>query len=51
MRRTYTELYNLNNELVSEFSRRAENHERLLGALKEVNAAIQKASRLRGAWT
>lgn len=47
MRRAYTELYSLNNQLVGAYNTRAANHEALLAALKEVNLAIQRASNLR----
>lgn len=48
VRREYAELYNLNAELLGEFVKRRTNHEALLAALKQVNAMVQKASRLRG---
>ena len=47
MRAAYAELYALNGELMGEYSKRANNHEQLLAALKEVNQMIQKAARLR----
>lgn len=47
MRRAYSELYHLNAALVGEYNKRANNHEQLLIALKEVNHMIQKAARLR----
>jgi Bardet-Biedl syndrome 2 protein len=49
MRRAYAELMSLNNGLVGEYVKRANNHQQLLAALKDVNLTIQKASRLRGA--
>jgi len=47
MRSAYSELYTLNAELMGEYSKRANNHEQLLAALKEVNHMIQKTARLR----
>merc|ERR1719162_2963204 len=43
MRRAYAELYNQNAGLLGEYNKRANNHEQLLAALKEVNQMIQKA--------
>jgi Bardet-Biedl syndrome 2 protein len=37
----------MNNQLVQSYSTRAQNHETLLTALKDVNQMIQKASNLR----
>ena len=47
MRTAYSELHALNAELIGEYNKRANNHEQLLAALKEVNMMIQKAARLR----
>ena len=47
MRRAYTELNALNQQLVIGYNVRAQNHENLLAALKEVNQMIQKAANLR----
>ena len=47
MKRHYAELFALNNELIAEYNKRANNHEALLAALKDVNQIIQKASNLR----
>jgi len=47
MKRMYSELYTLNNQLIGEYVKRSTNHQALLGALKEVNHMIQKAARLR----
>jgi len=47
MRWAYSELYHLNIGLLGEYSKRANNHEQLLLALKEVNHMIQKAAQLR----
>ncbi len=47
MRRSYTELNALNQQLVGGYNVRAANHDTLLSALKEVNQMIQKAASLR----
>jgi Bardet-Biedl syndrome 2 protein len=47
MSKMYSQLHDLNGELVGEYTKRATNHEELLKSLKEVNHMIQKASRLR----
>ncbi|CAD7699113.1 unnamed protein product [Ostreobium quekettii] len=47
MKRAYRQLHELNRDLLSEQTKRATNHAQLLGALKDVNSMIQKASRLR----
>ena len=47
MRRAYTDLYALNNQLIAGYNNRANTHESLLVALKEVNQMIQKAANLR----
>mmetsp|Transcript_16145 Transcript_16145/g.22246 ORF Transcript_16145/g.22246 Transcript_16145/m.22246 type:complete len:133 (+) Transcript_16145:3-401(+) len=47
MRRIYADLYTLNRQLVTEYVKRANNHQALLNSLKEVNHMIQKASNLR----
>ena len=47
MRRAYTELYALSNQLIGGYNIRAGNHAGLLAALKEVNQMIQKAANLR----
>lgn len=47
MRRHYAELDGLNRELVAEYRKRANNHEALLAALRQVNQVIQRASNLR----
>lgn len=48
MKKMYTELYGLNRDLIGEYTKRHNNHTELLSALKDVNAMIQKAARLRG---
>jgi Bardet-Biedl syndrome 2 protein len=47
MRKAYTQLYALNNQLISNYNLRANNHETLLSSLKEVNNMIQKVANLR----
>lgn len=47
MRRAYTELLTLNNQLVGGYNIRSSNREGLLAALKQVNQMIQKAANLR----
>jgi len=47
MRRAYTELFALSNQLIGGYNIRAGNHAGLLVALKEVNQMIQKAANLR----
>jgi Bardet-Biedl syndrome 2 protein len=47
MRRSYTELYSMNNQLIVGYNLRASNHNGLLVALKEVNQMIQRAANLR----
>lgn len=43
----YSQLFDLNRELIGEYTKRSTNHAELLAALKEVNHMIQKAARLR----
>lgn len=47
MRRMCGSLYDLNRELLGEYVKRANNHAELMAALKDVNAIIQRAARLR----
>jgi Bardet-Biedl syndrome 2 protein len=47
LKSTYQELYGVNADLMQEHSKRATNHQALLDVLKEINALIQRASRLR----
>jgi Bardet-Biedl syndrome 2 protein len=47
MKRMYTDLYDLNRELIGEHIKRSNNHQELLSSLKQVNQMIQKAARLR----
>ena len=48
MRRGYTELYNMNRDLINGYKIRCTNHQELLNSLKLVNQVIQKAGKLRG---
>ena len=45
MRRMYGQLFDLNRELIMQHAARAQNHEELLAALKEVNQMIQRRRR------
>lgn len=47
MAKMYSQLYDLNKELIGEYKKRANNHAELLKTLKDVNQMIQKAARLR----
>lgn len=47
MKDKYSELFDLNQELIGEYTKRANNHAELLKSLKEVNHMIQKAANLR----
>eukprot|EP00604_Paraphysomonas_vestita_P000668 CAMPEP_0174824826 /NCGR_PEP_ID=MMETSP1107-20130205/38413_1 /TAXON_ID=36770 /ORGANISM="Paraphysomonas vestita, Strain GFlagA" /LENGTH=217 /DNA_ID=CAMNT_0016054201 /DNA_START=1603 /DNA_END=2256 /DNA_ORIENTATION=- len=47
MGRAYTDLYSLNNQLIAGYNNRAQTHEALLNALKDVNQMIQRAANLR----
>lgn len=47
MRKAYSTLLDVNRELMIEHVKRSTNHEDLLDALKQVNAMIQKAAKLR----
>eukprot|EP01063_Lacrimia_lanifica_P017892 TRINITY_DN24875_c0_g1_i1.p1 TRINITY_DN24875_c0_g1~~TRINITY_DN24875_c0_g1_i1.p1 ORF type:complete len:722 (+),score=315.58 TRINITY_DN24875_c0_g1_i1:97-2262(+) len=47
MRQHYQRLRELNSQLIGEYIKRSNNHTELLSALREVNAMIQKAARLR----
>ena len=48
MRMAYTQLYDLNKEIMKGYEIRRNNHIELLECLKIVNQAIQKSARLRG---
>jgi hypothetical protein len=45
MRRMYTELFTLNNQLIGEFEIRSKNHQALLDALKQVNHMVRCCQR------
>uniref|UniRef100_A0AC11D583 Bardet-Biedl syndrome 2 n=1 Tax=Ovis aries TaxID=9940 RepID=A0AC11D583_SHEEP len=47
MKNRYMELYDLNKDLLNGYKIRCNNHTELLGSLKAVNQAIQRAGRLR----
>ena len=47
MRKMYLRLFELNGDLIAEYTKRANNHQQLLDALKEVNQMIQRAAKLR----
>lgn len=48
MKKAYTELYRINEDLIGEYNKRSINHANLLESLKKVNQMIQKAAKLRG---
>ena len=47
MRKWYSQLYDINKELIAGYKIRVNNHTELMEGLKEVNQIIQKAGRLR----
>ncbi len=47
MKKIYHNLFELNQDLVNEYTKRAINFEVLLSSLKEVNQTVQRAARLR----
>ncbi|KAG2470052.1 BBS2 protein, partial [Polypterus senegalus] len=47
MKKRYSELYDLNKDLINGYKIRANNHTELLNCLRAVNQAIQRAGRLR----
>ncbi|WAR01687.1 BBS2-like protein [Mya arenaria] len=47
MKKGYTELYNMNRDLINGYKIRCGNHQELLNALKQVNLIVQKAGRMR----
>ncbi|KAM9301908.1 BBSome complex member BBS2 [Gastrophryne carolinensis] len=47
MKKCYSELYDLNRDLINRYNIRCNNHTELLNNLKSVNQAIQRAGRLR----
>ena len=48
MKKAYSQLYDLNKDIMTGYKIRSNNHLQLLECLKIVNQAIQKAGRLRG---
>eukprot|EP00928_Gymnodinium_smaydae_P046709 TRINITY_DN31132_c0_g1_i1.p1 TRINITY_DN31132_c0_g1~~TRINITY_DN31132_c0_g1_i1.p1 ORF type:complete len:723 (-),score=166.02 TRINITY_DN31132_c0_g1_i1:61-2229(-) len=47
LKQVFSNLQQTNNDLIAEYNKRANNHQQLLGQLKEVNLMIQKAAKLR----
>ena len=47
MRKWYSQLYDLNRDLIAGYKIRCNNHQELMDTLKQVNQIIQKAGRLR----
>merc|ERR1719473_1041273 len=47
MKKVFSHLQQTNADLIAEYNKRANNHQQLLGQLKEVNMMIQKAAKLR----
>mmetsp|Transcript_67003 Transcript_67003/g.160556 ORF Transcript_67003/g.160556 Transcript_67003/m.160556 type:complete len:716 (+) Transcript_67003:81-2228(+) len=47
LKKIISSLQQTNQDLIAEYTKRANNHQQLLGELKEVNMMIQKASKLR----
>jgi Bardet-Biedl syndrome 2 protein len=47
MKKVFSSLQQTNSDLIAEYNKRANNHQQLLGQLKEVNMMIQKAAKLR----
>ena len=50
MRKWYSQLYDINRDLIAGYKIRCNNHSELMDTLKQVNQIIQKAARLRGKW-
>ena len=48
MRKWYSQLYDINRDLIAGYKIRCNNHQELMDTLKQVNQIIQKAARLRG---
>jgi hypothetical protein len=48
MRKWYSQLYDINRDLIAGYKVRCNNHQELMETLKQVNQIIQKAARLRG---
>eukprot|EP00931_Biecheleriopsis_adriatica_P103076 TRINITY_DN77962_c0_g1_i1.p1 TRINITY_DN77962_c0_g1~~TRINITY_DN77962_c0_g1_i1.p1 ORF type:complete len:719 (+),score=177.27 TRINITY_DN77962_c0_g1_i1:174-2330(+) len=47
LKKVFSGLQTTNGDLIAEYNKRANNHQQLLGQLKEVNMMIQKAAKLR----
>lgn len=47
LKKVFSSLQQTNADLIAEYNKRANNHQQLLGQLKEVNMMIQKAAKLR----
>mmetsp|Transcript_70315 Transcript_70315/g.195725 ORF Transcript_70315/g.195725 Transcript_70315/m.195725 type:complete len:722 (-) Transcript_70315:93-2258(-) len=47
LQKVFSSLQQTNSDLIAEYNKRANNHQQLLGQLKEVNMMIQKAAKLR----
>lgn len=47
LKKVFSGLQQTNSDLIAEYNKRANNHQQLLGQLKEVNMMIQKAAKLR----
>merc|ERR1712216_428013 len=47
LKKVFNNLQQTNQDLIAEYTKRANNHQQLLGQLKEVNMMIQKAAKLR----
>merc|ERR1712099_211135 len=47
LKKVFSSLQQTNGDLIAEYNKRANNHQQLLGQLKEVNMMIQKAAKLR----
>ncbi len=50
MKKAYSQLFELNKDIMTGYKIRSSNHIQLLECLKIVNQAIQKAGKLRGIW-
>lgn len=47
MKKLYTNLYEINRDLITEYKKRENNHQGLLDSLKQVNQMVQRAANLR----
>merc|ERR1712154_43825 len=46
-KKQFSELFDVNQEMIGEFNKRQNNHKNLINSLKEINQTIEKMSRLR----